>query len=258
MQKSNLKIVWIVGVALNAIGLGHMALEGIAVGGTTRGAAHKAVSGTAGEPDLKVARQVEQVLRHVITSPNNNLKISVTPNSRSREGYFSRVSISGKPVQVRKLPISEFSLYATDVRLSVDKLKLNKVSTVQAKTQFRAVVTENDLTTMLARSKGTKKMGLKAKYLKDPTNGDVLQVTGNWAWSWFSGPVTGVGKLRVTPDNKVYADILSLKLNGAEVPGFVKNKFAEKINPVIDYDDVPFDPQFRTLKVEGSRAILTS
>jgi hypothetical protein len=207
--------------------------------------------------DKQVAQQVEKALRSRYTSPNKSLRLVVQPTTRSREGYFSEIIIEGKPVQIKRLRVSEFSLRAKDVRVKLESLKKNKVHTSQAKTRFRAVVSENDLTHMFAQGKHTRAMGLKAKYIKDATHGDVLQVAGNWKWSWFNGPVTGVGKLRITKDNQVFADIISLKLNGAEVPGFVKNKFSDSLNPVLDYNDVPFQPRFNQLKVQGSRAILT-
>ena len=206
--------------------------------------------------DQKVPQRVEKILRDRVTSPTNSLKLVLKPGARAAEGFFDEVVIEGQPVRIKKLRISEFSLHAKDVRINVPALADEKIRTMQAKTQLRAVVTEDDLTAMLAAGKTTGSMGLKVKYLKDPENGDVLQVAGNWAWTWFSGPIVGVGKLRVTADNKVYADIISLKLNGREVPGFVKNKFSEKLNPVLDYNDVPFQPRFRGVKVEGPRAIL--
>ena len=206
--------------------------------------------------DKKVTQQVEKILRDRISSTNKNLKLIVRPTSRSRDGYFSEIIVEGKPVRIRKLSVSEFSLHAKDVRISLSGLKEQKIRTLQAKTKFRAVVTENDLTQMLARGKHTKTMGLTVKYLKDAKHGDVMRVAGNWKWSWFNGPIVGIGKLRMTKNNEVYADIISLKLNGAEVPGFVKNKFSESLNPVLDYNDVPFQPRFRTLTVQGNRAIL--
>lgn len=211
---------------------------------------------TLGAADKKVAQQVEAILRARVSSPNKSLKMVVKPTSKSRDGYFSEVIVEGKPVQIKKLSVSEFSLRAKDVRISLAGLKEQKIRTLQSNTRFHAVVTEDDLTQMFARGKHTRAMALKVKYLKDPNYGDVIQVSGNWKWTWFSGPVIGVGKLRVTKENQVYADILSLKLNGSEVPTFVRNKFSSSLNPVLDYDDVPFQPRFRTLTVQGKKAIL--
>ena len=208
--------------------------------------------------DNKVPQRVEKILRERVISPTNNLKLVLKPGARAAEGYFDEIIVEGQPVRIKKLRIAEFSVHAKDVRISVPGLAEGKIRTIKATTKMRAVVTEDDLTAMLALGKSTATMGLKVKYLKDKEHGDVMQVTGNWAWSWFSGPIVGLGKLRVTDDNKVFADILSLKLNGREVPGFVKSKFSEKLNPVLDYNDVPFQPRFRSLKVEGPRAILNA
>lgn len=206
--------------------------------------------------DKKVVARVEEILRERVSSPNKNFKLVIKPTERADQGYFSEILIDGQPVQIKKLRVTAFTLRARNVRISVPALDDEKIRTISSQTTLRAVVTEQDLTDVFSRGKHSKAMGLKAKYLKDPQHGDVLQVKGNWAWTWFSGPVVGVAKLKVSKDNKVYADILSLQLNGREVPAFVKNKFSEKINPLIDYNDVPFQPRFRAVKVEGSRAII--
>lgn len=206
--------------------------------------------------DKQVRARVEKVIRKRITSPNNKLKLVIIPTARAGQGYFSEIIIAGQPVQMKKLRLAEFFLRARNVRLNMTKLAQEKIQVVESETKFRAVITDADLTAMLVRGQHTAQMGLVVKYAKDPQYGDVLRVSGNWSWTWFSGPVTGVGKLRISGDNKVYADIISLTLNGHEVPGFVKNKFSEKLNSVFDVKDVPFQPRSLRVKVEGSRAIL--
>src|SRR5688500_1738596 len=73
--------------------------------------------------DKKVAQQVEKILRERISSTNKNLELLVRPTSRSHDGYFSEVVVEGKPVQIKKLRVSEFSLRAKDVRISLAGLK---------------------------------------------------------------------------------------------------------------------------------------
>ncbi len=208
--------------------------------------------------DKKVAARVEKIIRENVTSPNNSLKLVVKPTARADQGYFSEIAIEGQPAQMKKLRLAELLIHSRNVQLDMAKLAEGKIQVIQSQTKFRAVITESDLTAMLAKGKRSAEMGLVVKYGKDAQHGDVLHVSGNWSWNWFSGPVTGVGKLRVSSDNKVYADIISLKLNGHEVPNFVKNKFSEKLNPVLDVADVPFQPRSLRVKVEGSRAILST
>ncbi|HEX8832849.1 MAG TPA: DUF2993 domain-containing protein [Abditibacteriaceae bacterium] len=209
-------------------------------------------------PQSKRAKQVTDALyRHLkgrFSSPGGKMHLTIKPGSRADLGHFSLISVGGKPAKVRKLRISEVAMKASNVRINVSELlRNNELVTLQSNTKLRAVVSENDLTTLLSQGKHTKDMGLRVRYV-----GDRMHVTGNFRLGWFSGPISGVGKLRLGADNKVFFDILSLKLNGAEAPQPVKNKFSEKINPVIDYNDIPFRPRFKSLKFKGPFAILTA
>ena len=216
------------------------------------------VRGAAADPAVNsYGHYVTNVLRNVleskVSSPGGNLDLEIQPTAKADQGYFSDVVISGSPVQIKHLRVTELQLHATGVRVDVPFLLANrKVNTLQSTTTLRAVVTEDDLTAMLAQGKATSTMGLKVKYI----GGDQVRVAGNWQMSWFSGPIVATGRLKLVPGHKVNAEIDSLKLNGAEVPQFVKDKFMEKINPVIDYQDVPFQPKFKGLKVVGNKAIL--
>ena len=205
--------------------------------------------------DKKVTAQVVGILRNLVKNPNGGgVNISVVPNARASEGYFDRIVIRGAPLKFKKLYVSDFALDARNVKVDVPALSsVKKIRTSRSTTTLRAVISEDDLTKMLASSKGTKSMGLKVKYV-----GDRMNVTGNLNYGLISGPVSGVAKLRQGGDHKVYLDIISLKLRGVESPGFVKNQFSNRINPVIDYQDLPFNPPFKTLKIVGNKAYLST
>lgn len=206
--------------------------------------------------DKRVSERLASLLHQNIRQPNGaKIKLTVTPTARASEGYFSQIRLSGAPVQLRKkLRLSEFSLDARNVRVNVASLwGVNKVRTLQSQTKLRAVITEDDLTQLLARGKHTKGMNLKVKYL-----GNQMRVTGNLNYALVSGPVDGIGTMRLMPGHKVHLDITSLKLRGVETPGFIKNQLMNHINPVIDYQDVPFNPPIKNVKVVGNKAILTS
>ena len=205
--------------------------------------------------DKRVTAQVESILRNLVKNPNGGgVNISVVPNARASEGYFDRITIKGAPLQFKKLYVSEFALDARNVKIDVPALSsVKKIRTSRSATTLRAVISEDDLTKMLASSKSTKSMGLKVKYV-----GDKMRVTGNLNYGLVNGPVTGVAKLRQGANHKVYLDIISLQLRGVESPAFVKNQFSNRINPVIDYEDLPFNPPFKTLKVVGNKAYLST
>ena len=205
--------------------------------------------------DIKVTNQVTGLLKKMIKNPSGGpVTIQVSPNARASEGYFDRIVIKGAPLQFKKLYLSEFALDARNVKVDVPALtSAKKIRTSRSTTILRAVISEDDLTKMLSRSKSTRDMNLKVKYV-----GDKMRVTGTLNYTLVNGPVSGVAKLRQGADHKVYLDILSLKLRGVEAPGFVKNQFSNRINPVIDYQDLPFNPPFKTLKVVGNKAYLST
>ncbi len=205
--------------------------------------------------DKRVTNQVESLLRNLVTNPTGGgVNISVVPNARASEGYFDRISIKGAPLKIKKLYVSEFFLDARNVKINVpDLYNLNKIRTSRSTTTFRAVISEDDLTKMLASGKSTQSMGLRVKYV-----GDKMRVTGNLNYGLINGPISGLAKLRQGANHKVYLDIISLKLRGVESPGFVKDQFSNRINPVIDYQDLPFNPPFKTLKVVGNKAYLST
>lgn len=204
-------------------------------------------------PGKRVMTELTRVLRARVTSPGGKLQIQVHPSARAGQGYFSEVYIAARPAQIKKMRLSELTLRARNVRVDVPYLfQHQKVNTFSATTTLRAVVTESDLDTLLAHGKSTASMNLRVKFL----GGNKLQVAGNWNWTLLSGPIIGVGRLRLAPGYKLDVDVLSLKLNGAEVPQFIKNKFNEKLNPLLDYNDVPFQPRFKGLKVQGNKATL--
>lgn len=214
----------------------------------------KAVSAASNPRAQSVEAALKRLLNSKVTSPGGKLNLKVQGNSRTANGYFTNILVGGRPAQVRKLRISELTLNATDVRIDVNALlNQNELRTLSSKTKLRAVISQDDLTLLLSKGKHTKQMGLRVTYI-----GDKMHVTGNFHWGWFNGPVMGDGKLRLAPGHKVFFDIISLKLNGNEVPAWLKTKFSERINPVIDYEDIPFRPVFKSLTFKGPVAILTA
>lgn len=215
----------------------------------------QAAPGTPNAQGQKVVNRVDQLLRSTIKNQDGSrLNIKLTPTANAAQGYFSDVRISGGATKLKSLFVSEFQLHSQNVQVDVPSLwSVGKVRTKKANTQLRVVITEEDLTRMLASGKHTKDMELKVKYV-----GDKMQITGKLNYTFLNGPVSGVGKLRQTADHNVYLDILSLQLRGVEAPGFIKNQLASRINPVVNYANVPFNPPFRSLRVVGNKAILST
>jgi hypothetical protein len=215
------------------------------------------------QPTAQQQQRAQQVtsalttfLRKRVKSPTGKLQLVVRPGARADAGHFSEIYIAGNPASVKKLRVSELAMRARNVRINVPELMKSEnkeLETISSQTSLRIVVTEKDLESMLARGKTTGSMGLRVKYLEDR-----MQISGNVNYAMLNGPVVGTGRLRLAADHKVYLDILSLKLNGAEAPPFIKQRFSERINPLISYDELPFRPRFKSLKFVGNKAILSA
>jgi hypothetical protein len=202
----------------------------------------------------KVTSKLTELLHKRIKSPGGTLQIRVVPAARADQGYFKEIFIDAKPARIKKLYFSALTLRALNVRISPTALMNDrKITTISSQTTMRAVVTEEEVTQALAKGRESADKGLKVKF-----EGDRIRVTGRWQMSWFSGPMEAVGRLKLGSGHTVVADIETLKLNGANVPMAVKNKFSEKINPLIDYNSLPFRPPFKTLRFSGAKAIISA
>jgi hypothetical protein len=205
----------------------------------------------------EVSAKLEKILRHRIKSPGGQLQLKIVPSTRADLGYFKEIFIAAKPAQIKRRRFSELTLHARNVRISPSALLADDdpgIVTLSSQTSMRAVVTEDELTAALAKGRDSADKGLRVKFVGDGR----LRVTGMWKWNWFSGPMDALGKLHLGPGHTVVADIQSLKLNGREVPQAVKNKFSERINPLVDYTDLPFRPPFKTLRFVGGKAVITT
>ncbi len=223
-------------------------LASFAVAGVLALPSQAAPSAQAVTEALKIA------LKNSISSPGGNMVVKITPNTKSAQGYFSEVYVAARPAKIKKRQFSEFVMRGKNVRLDVGKLMKGHIKTLSSQTTLRAVVTESELTQALAKGRSSADKGMVVKF----AGNGAVRVTGNWKMSWFSGPMDAVGKLKLGPNYTVIADIDSLKLNGKTVPVGVKNKFQEKINPLLDYEDLPFRPPFKSLTFAGNKAIITA
>jgi hypothetical protein len=206
--------------------------------------------------DKRVVDRLTVLLKQRVKKPNGeNINLLIVPTARASEGYFSHIRMSGSPAQLKKkLRVSEFSLDARNVRVKVPLLwSDDRVRTFSSQTTLRAVITEDDLTHLLSRGKRTKDMGLKIKFL-----GDRVAVTGNINYMLVNGPISGIAKMKMMPGHKINLQILSMKLRGVEVPQMIKNQFENHINPMIDYEDLPFNPPFKSVKVVGKKAYIST
>lgn len=208
--------------------------------------------------NTRVTRQLEAVLRARIQRPDGKpVALSLVPTSRSDRGEFARIKLQAAPARIGDLYVQEIALDARDVTVDVPSLfapRKKRVRTQRARTTLRAVISENDLTRMLAEGRSTADMGLRVRFLP----GNRMRVTGNLNYPLLKGPVEGTGHFKLAAGSKVNLVIESLKLRGLEVPTLLKERFAQSINPIIDYQDLPFNPPFKSFRIVGDKAYLST
>lgn len=203
----------------------------------------------------QITRELTAVLRQKVkTYHGGQFQLKIVPAQRADMGYFSEVYIYAKPARIKDLKFSELTMRARNVRISPTALSRDEsIVTLASQTTMRAVITQDEVTEVLSKGRDSADKQLKVSFV-----GGKIKVTGKWAMSWFSGPMEAVGQLRLGASHTVLADIQSLKLNGKEVPPGLKNKFSEKINPLVDYTDLPFRPPFKVMRFSGNKAIITA
>jgi hypothetical protein len=202
----------------------------------------------------KNTRLLEVALRKRIQSPGGKMEVKIVPGAHAAQGIFQEVYVSAVPAQIKRRRFSELVLSARNVKMDMAQLSKGKLETISSQTKLRAIVTENELSQALARGRESADKNIRVKF----QNNGTVRVTGDWKWGWFSGPVEAIGKLRLGPNYTVVADISTLKLNGTIVPAPLKNKFQERINPLVDYKDLPFRPPFKSLRFIGSKAYISA
>lgn len=211
---------------------------------------HQAVA--APQAGSRVTQALEQYLRKRISSPGGQFQLKITATPRAEQGFFQEILIAAHPVEIKKMRFSQLQLRARNVHISPTALlQNNELKTLSSDTTLYAVVTADELTQALSGGKDSSVMNLSVKF-----KGNQIEVSGNYNWKLFSGPFTATGKLRLASGHKIVADIESLKINGFEAPDFIKSKFSDRINPLIDYTDLPFQPPFRKLVIQGNKAMV--
>jgi hypothetical protein len=239
--------------------LAALAIAGVALstfGHPTNVTAAPVASGSAAQKAKaqEVTARLTKMLRKRIKSPGSNLQLRVVPTVHADQGYFSEVFISATPAQIKDIRFSSLTLRARNVRISPTALlEDHSIRTLSSVTTMRAVVTEAEVTSALAKGEDSADKKLTVKFV-----GDKIRVSGMWKWSWFSGPMEAIGQLKLGTAHTIVADIQSLKLNGKEVPQGLKNKFMEKINPLLDYTELPFRPPFKSIRFIGNKAVIST
>jgi len=207
-----------------------------------------------------VVEKVENKIRSRFTNPENpkQAEIKIIPyenEALTAQGRLKTVVIRSTPAMIKKVPAEQISMRADDVRIDVKRLlKEDDLVTIStARTEVEAIISESNLDALFARGRHTKDMKLKTKF----EDGKV-RISGYWKLFMFKGPIETVGRLVITPDNNLNYELDSLKLNDREAPASVKKQFMQRLNPVVEFNDLPFKPRIRSIKFKGDKVYVST
>ncbi|MBI3922597.1 MAG: DUF2993 domain-containing protein [Armatimonadetes bacterium] len=208
----------------------------------------------------RVLHALEQHVRARISNPENPkaAEIKIVPydsEASTAKGRFKTIIVRSSPAKIKHVPIEEINLRADDVTIDVDQLlKKDDLDTKKSgKTTVEGTVSADNLNALFAGGKATHDMNLKARF----EDGKV-KISGYWKLFMFKGPIQTVGRLILTKKNTLDFEMDSLKINNREAPKSVKDQFMERLNPVVQFDDIPFRPKITTLTFKGDKVFVST
>ncbi len=197
-----------------------------------------------------VTQALERVLRQTITNPKSpdEVTIHIVPASPDEtvKGKFQLVQINAKPAKVKGVFLKEF--YARVVEPVVDVnalLREGKLKTVSAKEAvMEGVMDAEALEQIFAQGKSTRPMKIKVRVTDDGR----VHLQGILTLLRINNPFEAVCRVEPGKDG-LYMRIDELRINGVPAPAFLLRKLEERVNPVVKREELPFQPEIRTVHV---------
>lgn len=197
-----------------------------------------------------VTQALERVLRQTITNPKTpeEVTIRIVPASPDEtvKGKFQLVQINAKLAKVKGVLLREF--YARVVEPVVDVnalLREGKLKTVSAKEAvMEGIMDAEALEQIFAQGKSTRPMKIKVLVTDDGR----VRLQGFLTLLHINNPFEAVCRVEPGKDG-LYVRIDELRVNGVPAPAFLRRQLEERVNPVVKREELPFQPEIRTVRV---------
>jgi len=199
----------------------------------------------------RVMQALEQVLRRDITNPKNTngLFLRIVPASpeETEKGRFQLVEIASKPARIRNIFLRELRARAVEPVIDVAALlERGKLRTISVKdSTLEGVIDAGNLERMLAELKATKDMRIKVQITDD---GRVV-LRGVLTLLRINNPFEALCRAEVR-DGCLYLSIEELRVNNVAAPAFLVSRLEKHINPVVEPNDLPFNPKIKSVHVQ--------
>jgi len=194
-------------------------------------------------------RQVEKGIRDYMNRKFKctDLKVQVVPHADPallQQGRLQTVIISVKRADKEGIIMNGLYLKATDVTVSLDALfRLGKLRTASRKsTDIRATIKEGELNKAFARAK------IPIKQFKVKFDNGMVVATGVYEFV-FGNKLRMVARL-VPKKDGVHFAARHASVNGQPLPIGQVNALLAKMNPLINFADIPFSPEVTKIVIQ--------
>ncbi len=202
------------------------------------------------DPSHQIVQALEQLLRRDVTNPKdaNGVHIRIVPASsdETAKGKLRLVEIVSKPAKIKGVFLREFRGLAVEPVVNVQALlKEGKLKTVSVKESVvEGVMDAESLEQMFAQGKSTSPMNIQVQITDDGR----AVLRGKLNLLRIPNPFEAICRVEPGKDG-LYVRIDELKVNGVPAPGFLRSKLEEKVNPIVERDDLPFHPEIKTVRI---------
>ncbi len=185
-----------------------------------------------------------------------NLVIKVVPfesDSWTQQGRFQSIVVAADKIHRKGIAIRNIHIKAFDVVLDIKELYGDgdiKTKSRQ-KTVFSGRAYKDDLNKMLALKKSP------IENLRVDFENNKLVFTGKFRFA-FGHNLRMVGELRVEDHRKINFVPTAVSVNGIPLPAGPLRSMLSKLNPLIDFANIPLQPKVDEIKVEKDYILIKS
>ncbi len=198
-----------------------------------------------------VAQQIETKMRQRFEV--ENLKVEVMPfddDYYTQQGRFQWIVVSADKAMRDGVAIRDFFTKVFDVTVDLEPLfaeiiVINKLSS--GRHIITARIYEVDMNVMLGlEGDWTRNSGIRDMQV-DCQEG-ILKFTGKYKWIVVSA-IELIGTLKVVDRSRVDFEPTAAKINGIPLPAGPLKSLLRKLNPVLDFQEVPLQPTIESVTI---------
>jgi len=206
-----------------------------------------------------IAQRIETRIREKFTA--TNLEVQVVPfddPSYTQQGRLQWVVISADKLEQDVFTVQQIFIKALDTTLDLDQLfatNSDVVRKVPGRSIVTAFVSEENLNKMIGpESSLAKNSGIEE--LKMQVLPGQLRITGKYH-PFFDADLELIGRLEVAERYNINFIPVSAKFNGVPLPQGLLRGLLKKMNPILDFHDVPMGPSVDQVVVDDHRVLIT-